>query len=68
GERVRGRRLNEDTYSVQMIDSEGRLRSFVKDELVDFEVSRTPTHLPTTLSGDQLADVIGYLLSLQGLP
>jgi hypothetical protein len=51
-----------------MIDSEGRLRSFVKDELVDFEVSRTPTHLPTTLSGDQLADVIGYLLSLQGLP
>ena len=68
GETVRGRRLNEDTYSVQMIDSEGRLRSFVKDELIDFEISRTPTHQPTSLSGDQVADLIGYLLSLQGLP
>lgn len=68
GEIVRGRRLNEDTYSVQMIDAQGRLRSFVKDELVDLEVSRTPTHEPTSLSADQVADVVGYLLSLQGLP
>ena len=68
GERVRGRRLNEDTYTVQLIDAEGRLRSLVKDELVDFEVSRTPTHEPTSLSGDQVADLIGYLLSLRGLP
>jgi putative heme-binding domain-containing protein len=67
GEIVRGRRLNEDTYSVQLIDSEGRLRSLVKDELVDFEVSRTPTHEPTSLNGDQVADLIGYLLSLRGL-
>ena len=64
---IRGRRLNEDTYSVQLIDSEGRLRSLVKEDLVDFEVSRTPTHEPTALSGDQVADVIGYLLSLRGL-
>lgn len=68
GEIVRGRRLNEDTYSVQLIDSEGRLRSLVKDELADFEVSRTPTHEPTTLSADEVADVIGYLLSLRGIP
>jgi len=68
GEIVQGRRLNEDTYSVQLIDSEGRLRSLVKDELVDLEISRTPTHEPTSLSGDQVADVIGYLLSLRGLP
>ena len=68
GEIIRGRRLNEDTYSVQLIDSEERLRSLVKAELVDFEVSRTPTHEPTALSSDQVADVIGYLLSLRGLP
>jgi putative heme-binding domain-containing protein len=68
GEIIRGRRLNEDTYSVQIIDSEERLRSLVKSELADFEVSRTPTHLPTALSDDQVADVIGYLLSLRGLP
>jgi len=68
GEIVSGRRLNEDTYSVQIIDSDGQLRSFVKDELADYEVLRTPTHQPTNLSGDQVADLIGYLLSLRGLP
>lgn len=67
GEIIQGRRLNEDTYSVQLIDSEGRLRSLVKEDLVDFEVSRTPTHEPTSLSGDQVADVVGYLLSLRGI-
>lgn len=68
GETIRGRRLNEDTHTVQLIDSEGRLRSLVKEELVDLEVSRTPTHEPTALASDQVADVIGYLLSLRGLP
>jgi putative heme-binding domain-containing protein len=68
GEQVRGRRLNEDTYTVQLIDADGRLRSLVKEDLVDYEISRTPTHEPTALSGDQVADVIGYLLSLRGLP
>ncbi|MDH3423927.1 MAG: c-type cytochrome [Gemmatimonadota bacterium] len=67
GEIVRGRRLNEDTYTVQVMDSDGRLRSLVKEELVDFEISRSPTHEPTRLSSDEVADVIGYLLSLRGL-
>jgi cytochrome c oxidase cbb3-type subunit 3 len=68
GETIRGRRLNEDTYSVQLIDSEERLRSLVKADLVEYEVSETPVMEPTTLSADQVADVIGYLLSLRGLP
>lgn len=68
GETIRGRRLNEDTYTVQLIDSEGRLRSLVKSDLTEYEVSRTATMRPTTLSADQVADVIGYLLSLRGLP
>ncbi len=68
GETVRGRRLNEDTYTVQLIDAEGGLRSLVKAELAEYEVSLTPTMRPTTLSADQVADVIGYLLSLRGLP
>jgi putative heme-binding domain-containing protein len=68
GETIRGRRLNEDTYSVQLIDSEERLRSLVKADLVEYEVSETPIMEPTTLSADQVADVIGYLLSLRGLP
>ena len=68
GETIRGRRLNEDTYSVQLIDSEERLRSLVKADLVEYEVSLTPTMRPTTLSSDQVADLVGYLLSLRGLP
>lgn len=68
GETVRGRRLNEDTYTVQLIDSQGRLRSLVKADLVEYEVSSTATMTPTTLSSDELADLIGYLLTLRGLP
>jgi putative heme-binding domain-containing protein len=67
GETIRGRRLNEDTYTVQLIDSNDRLRSLVKADLVEYQVSRTPTMEPTTLSGEEVADVIGYLLSLRGM-
>ena len=66
GRTIRGRRLNEDTYTVQLIDSEERLLSLVKADLVEYEVSLTPTMEPTTLSADEVADVIGYLLSLRG--
>lgn len=66
GEEVRGRRLNEDTYTVQMIDADGRLRSFLKSDLTEFDVSSEPTKQPTTLSTDEVADLVGYLLSLTG--
>ncbi len=64
---ITGRRLNEDTYTVQLIDSEERLRSLVKADLVRYELSAIPTHEPTTLSTDEVADLVGYLLSLRGL-
>ena len=67
GEIINGRRLNEDTYTVQLIDSEERLRSLLKEDLVEFQVSRSSTMEPTTLSSKEIADVIGYLLSLRGL-
>jgi putative heme-binding domain-containing protein len=67
GETITGRRLNEDTYSVQLIDSNQRLRSLLKADLREFEVSTTPTMQPTTLTAEEVADVIGYLLSLQGV-
>jgi cytochrome c oxidase cbb3-type subunit III len=68
GETIRGRRLNEDTYTVQLIDSNEKLRSLVKSDLTQYEVSTTATMRPTTLSAGEIADVIGYLLSLRGLP
>ena len=64
---ITGRRLNEDTYTVQVLDSEERLRSLIKADLVRYEISSTPTHEPTTLSSDEVADLIGYLLTLRGL-
>ena len=67
-ETIVGRRLNEDTYTVQVIDSQERLRSLVKDDLVRYEISNEPTHRPTDLSSSEVADLIGYLLSLRGLP
>ena len=65
---VNGRRLNEDTYSLQIIDDAGTLRSFVKADLKDYTVSTT-SPMPSyrnTLSADELADVLAYLLSLKG--
>jgi cytochrome c oxidase cbb3-type subunit III len=68
GEAVRGRRLNEDTHTVQLIDSQERLRSFVKSDVAEYEV-RTTASMPTpNLTPEQVADLIGYLLTLRGLP
>jgi putative heme-binding domain-containing protein len=66
-ETVFGRRLNEDTYTVQLIDSNEQLRSFVKEDLVSYELSSEPVHQPTTLSSEEVADLVGYLLTLRGL-
>ena len=66
-ETILGRRLNEDTYTVQVIDSEERLRSLRKSELVTYEVSEPPSKTPTNLSTEEVADVVGYLLTLRGV-
>ena len=68
GERVNGRRLNEDTYTVQIIDDQGRLRSFDKDRLQQFTVG-TESPMPSyadLLDEQELADVLAYLVSLKG--
>lgn len=66
-ETVSGRRLNEDTYTVQLIDSNNQLRSFIKADLVSYEISMQPSKAPTALTSDEVADVVGYLLTLRGL-
>jgi hypothetical protein len=66
-ETVVGRRLNEDTYSVQIIDSQERLRSLLKTDIVRYEISDAPSKQPTTLTSEEVADVVGYLLTLRGL-
>jgi putative heme-binding domain-containing protein len=70
GRTIRGRRLNEDSYTVQIIDEQERLMSFVKADLREYELGKT-SPMPSvakTLSGEELADVIAFLLTLKGLP
>lgn len=68
GRTIRGRRLNEDTHSVQLIDEQERLLSVDKDDLAEYELGQT-SPMPSvvgTLSTAQVADVVAYLLSLRG--
>lgn len=64
-ELIQGRRLNEDTFTVQVIDAKGKLRSLEKADLVRFELAQSPTHRPTRLSEDEVADLVAYLLTLR---
>jgi putative heme-binding domain-containing protein len=68
GRTFRGRRTNEDTYSVQIIDDQERLVSFEKADLREFEVVKSSPMPPATktLNGEEIADVVAYLLSLRG--
>ncbi|MFM1897304.1 MAG: Cytochrome c oxidase subunit [Pseudomonadota bacterium] len=65
---ITGRRLNEDTYTVQIIDSNEQLRSLVKADLVRYDIINEPSHRTTNLSSEEVAHVVGYLLTLRGLP
>jgi putative heme-binding domain-containing protein len=68
GKAIEGRRLNEDTYTVQLADSEGRLVSLVKSDLKEFTIA-TKSPMPSykgELTEAELADLVAYLLSLKG--
>jgi putative heme-binding domain-containing protein len=68
GRTIRGRRLNEDTYSVQLIDETERLVSLLKSEITEMELAKTSPmpSLEKTFSVDEVADVVAFLLSLRG--
>ena len=69
GTTITGRILNEDTFSIQLIDSKERLMSLQKSDLSSFEFLKN-SPMPSyrdKLSGDQLTDLVDYLASLKGL-
>jgi putative heme-binding domain-containing protein len=69
GTALRGRRLNEDTYTVQIIDEQEKLHSLAKADLRELSVE-TDARMPAygdRLTSDELADVIAYLVSLKGI-
>jgi putative heme-binding domain-containing protein len=69
GKVVTGRRLNEDTYSVQLIDADEHLVSLAKADLKEYTVIKTsamPSYR-TKLSTAELGDLVVYLLTLDGV-
>ena len=67
GEKVSGRRLNEDTFSVQVLDSKGRLRSLRKSDLASYDIDRK-SGMPAyegILTDTEVDDIVAYLSSLR---
>lgn len=69
GATITGRLLNHDTFQVLMRDAKDRLLSFTKADLRDhgfLPTSPMPSY-GSTLSSEELQDVIAYLSSLKGV-
>jgi alcohol dehydrogenase (cytochrome c) len=69
GREVRGVRRNEDTFSLQMIDTSGQLRLFDKLRLTSVVVeegSLHPRDYATRLTDKEIGDLVAYLRAQQG--
>jgi len=66
---INGRRINEDTYTIQLVDDRERLVSLVKAEFREYTVLATSAMPAYTdlLSDEERADLLAYMLSLKGL-
>lgn len=68
GKSVTGRLLNHDNFTVQFIDPQGKLRSYLKADLKESTVL-TKGLMPSykdRLSSQEVADVVAYLSMLKG--
>lgn len=69
GEKITGARLNEDPFSIQIRDLEGRVRSFFKTELAELHRDWGKSPMPSyrdVLSSEEITDLVTYLSSLRG--
>ena len=67
GKEIKGVALNEDTFSVQIMDSSEQIYLLEKDKLRSFKKSREsmmPVYQPDVLSDKDLDDVVAYLISV----
>jgi putative heme-binding domain-containing protein len=68
GKVINGRRLNEDSYTVQLMDEQGHLLSLDKADLREYTISKAspkPSY-KDKLSNQEIADLVAYLVSLKG--
>jgi putative heme-binding domain-containing protein len=64
---INGRRLNEDTHTIQLIDDKERLVSLDKSQLRELTIQKT-SPMPSyqgKLSAQEVADVVAYLQTLR---
>jgi cytochrome c1 len=64
-----GRLLNQDAFTVQLMDSKERLLSFQKSNLKEYvflDKSPMPSY-QGKLTDAEVADVVSYLVSLKGV-
>ncbi len=68
GETVRGIRLNEDSFTIQLRGAAGEFRSFRKLDLKDLRKLTQESPMPAydTLAASELDDLTAYLASLRG--
>ena len=69
GAKIAGRLLNQDTFTIQLLDSNERLVSLARSDVRDFtfaKLSPMPSYRDK-LSAAELDDVVAYLVSLKGL-
>jgi len=66
---ISGIRLNEDTFSIQLMDTSETLHMYLKSELTevhDEDRSLMPAYGTDVLNGKGLTDVLAFLASLKG--
>jgi cytochrome c oxidase cbb3-type subunit III len=64
---IRGVRINEDTFTVQLRDQAQKIRMFSKAELTRITYEKTSLMPPyKSLSDSQLQDLVAYLVTLRG--
>jgi cytochrome c oxidase cbb3-type subunit 3 len=69
GSTIRGIRLNEDPFSIQIKDPNSEFRSYRKSELRDLRKLRGKSPMPSyerTLTPEELTDLTAYLATLRG--
>lgn len=68
GVTITGRMLNQDAFTVQLLDSKEQLRSLLRADLKEFTfIDKSP--MPSyrgKLSPQEITDLVSYLVSLQG--
>jgi cytochrome c oxidase cbb3-type subunit 3 len=70
GQTIVGRLMNQDSFSIQMLDDKERLLSLQKSSLREygFEKGSPMPSVQDTLTMQEVDDLVGYLVTLRGFP